>query len=192
MAVSEAIKHARRHDAASGLSRGDMAAGNQRSRSSTPNSIAGGRPLRRERRDHTLQPTALPTRRTFAWSTRRASTAESGTVFGLASQMMRRILVDHARADRRVKRSGQWRRVTLTDRIARSRATDVDILDLDNALTRLAELDPRKSRTAELRFFAGLTLEETAQVLGISVATVEREWQTARAWLYAAMKGKSL
>ena len=101
---------------------------------------------------------------------------------------MRRILVDHARAGKMAKQSGQWARVTLDEHVAKAPTRDVDVLDLDHSLTRLAEIDPRKSQIAELRFFAGLSLAETGQALGISVATVEREWQTARTWLYRAMK----
>jgi RNA polymerase sigma factor (TIGR02999 family) len=100
--------------------------------------------------------------------------------------MMRRILVDRARARRTAKRSGLWTRVTLDER-ALSASKDVDVLDLDLALTKLATLDERKSRIVEFRFFGGLSLEETGDVLGISVATVERDWQAARAWLFKAL-----
>jgi RNA polymerase sigma factor (TIGR02999 family) len=109
--------------------------------------------------------------------------------FGVASQIMRRILVDHARRGRMAKRSGRWAKITLDDGIAAMTPPGVDVLDLDEALTRLEEFDPRKSRIAELRFFAGLSLEETGEVLGLSVATIERDWQVARAWLYTALKG---
>lgn len=146
--------------------------------------------LRRERHDHTLQPTALVheaylrlvNQNHADWQTR-------GQFFGVASQFMRRILVDHARAGKMGKRSGQWARITLDEHVAEVAAREVDVIDLDNALTKLAEFDPRKSQIAELRFFAGLSLAETGQVLGISVATVEREWQTARTWLYSVLKG---
>jgi RNA polymerase sigma factor (TIGR02999 family) len=107
--------------------------------------------------------------------------------FGIASQMMRRLLVDRARARNMTKRSGRWARVTLDDEIAQGQAAEVDVLDLDRAMSELTTFDPRKSQVAELRFFGGLSLEETGQVLGISVATVEREWQAARAWLYARL-----
>src|SRR5205085_11908665 len=105
----------------------------------------------------------------------------------VASQMMRRVLVDRARARRTMKRSGQWKRVTLDEAPVVSQPISVDVLDLDAALARLAEFDGRKSRIAELRFFGGLSLEETAEVLGISVATAERDWQTARAWLFKSL-----
>jgi RNA polymerase sigma factor (TIGR02999 family) len=147
--------------------------------------------LRRERRNHTLQPTALVNEVYLKLvDQNRAAWINRAQFFGVASQMMRRVLVDHARAGRMAKRSGQWARVTMADDVAGLAPPDVDILDLDVALTRLSAFDPRKSRIAELRFFGGLSLAETGDVLGISVATVEREWQTARAWLYAALKGR--
>ena len=101
--------------------------------------------------------------------------------------MMRRILVDRARAHRAGKRSGQWARVTLDPALAVAGPPEVDLLDLDRALTRLSEFDPRKSRIAELRFFGGLSLKETGDALGLSLATVERDWQFARAWLFNAL-----
>lgn len=103
---------------------------------------------------------------------------------------MRRILVDAARARKMAKRSGKWARVTMHDDVAAGRTREIDVLNLDEALRQLAEFDPRKSRVAELRFFGGLSLEETGQVLDLSIATVEREWQAARAWLYARLKGE--
>ena len=101
---------------------------------------------------------------------------------------MRRILVDHARAGKMAKRYGRCLKVTLDERVAGVDPPGIDVLALDQALTRLAAFDARKSEVAELRFFSGLSLEETGRVLGISIATVEREWQAARAWLYAALK----
>jgi RNA polymerase sigma-70 factor, ECF subfamily len=108
----------------------------------------------------------------------------------VACQMMRRILVDRARAHRMAKRSGQWTRVTLDDRLKAAAPIDVDVLDLDTALTRLAEFDPRKSQLAELRFFGGLSLREAGGALGISIATAERDWQAARAWLLKELRGE--
>jgi RNA polymerase sigma-70 factor, ECF subfamily len=143
--------------------------------------------LRRERGGHTLQPTALVHEAYLRMVDQRASWRNRSQFFGVAAEMMRRILVDRARARRAAKRSGQWARVTLDDAIAVTRSADVDVLDLDAALTRLAALDPRKSRIAELRFFGGLSLQETGEVLEVSVATVERDWQFARAWLYDAL-----
>ncbi len=107
--------------------------------------------------------------------------------FGVAAQMMRRILVDHARAGKMAKRSGTLMRVDLDDRLGAQPTADIDVLALDEALTRLAAFDVRKCAVAELKFFAGLSIDESAEVLGVSTATVEREWKAARAWLYAAL-----
>jgi RNA polymerase sigma factor (TIGR02999 family) len=146
--------------------------------------------LRRERRNHTLEPTALVHEAYLRLVNQdRADWQNRAQFFGVASQMMRRILIDHARGRKMAKRSGQWVRMPLEDGVAGLAPADVEILDLDRALTRLAELDARKSQIAELRFFGGLSLAEVGQVLDISVATVERDWQTARAFLYAALKG---
>ena len=148
--------------------------------------------LRRERRDHTLQPTALVNEVYLRLVNQRRAVWQNRAQFlGVAAQMMRRILVDHARGGRMAKRSGQWLRVTLSEGVAQVADADAELLDLDAALTQLARFDPRKSQIAELRFFGGLSLEETGHVLGISVATVEREWQVARAWLYAVLKGNT-
>jgi RNA polymerase sigma factor (TIGR02999 family) len=146
--------------------------------------------LRRERRHDTLQPTALVhetylrlvDQRRIVWKNR-------GQFFGVACQMMRRILVDRARARRMAKRSGRWARVTLDEGARKAPPMDVDILDLDAALTRLSEFDVRKSKLAELRFFGGLSLEEAGEALGISLATAERDWQAARAWLFKELHG---
>ena len=144
--------------------------------------------LRREARDHTLQPTALVHEAYLRLvDQRRAVWQNRAQFFGVASQMMRRILVDRARGRRMAKRSGRWARVTLDEAAAVSPQADVDVLDLDEALTRLAAFDPRKSQIAELRFFGGLSLAETGELLGISLATVERDWQAARAWLFKAL-----
>ena len=103
--------------------------------------------------------------------------------FAIASQMMRRILVDGARSRRTAKRSGRWARVPLDENAKVEEPAAVDVLDLDSALTRLAAVDPRKCQLAELRFFGGLSIAEAAQALGVSDATAERDWQAARAWL---------
>lgn len=144
--------------------------------------------LRRERRGDTLEPTALVheaylrliDQRRIVWQNR-------AQFFGVAAEMMRRILVDRVRARRSAKRGGGWSRVTLDPAMAVSPPLDVDVLDFDAALSRLATFDARKSRILELRFFGGLTLAETAEVIGVSPATVERDWQVARAWLYDAL-----
>ena len=146
--------------------------------------------LRRERPGHLLQPTALVHEAYLRLVDQdRAAWQNRAQFFAVASQMMRRILVDWARARRMAKRSGQWSRVTLGEDIAFRQATDVDILDLDEALTRLAAVDARKTQIAELRFFAGLSLKEIGRALGISLATVERDWQAARAWLFKELSG---
>jgi len=147
--------------------------------------------LRRERIGHTLQPTAL-VHEVYLLLVKQDRTdwQNRAQFFGVASQMMRRLLVDRARARNMAKRSGRWARVTLDEEMAQGQA-EVDVLDLDHALSALAAFDARKSQVAELRFFGGLSLEETGHVLGISVATVEREWQAARAWLYARLSGAS-
>ena len=126
------------------------------------------RQLRRERRDHLWQPTALVhevylqliDQRRIVWQNR-------GQFFGVACQMMRRLLVDRARAHRRAKRSGQWARVTLDDAARATPPLDVDVLALDAALSRLAAFDPRRSQLAELRFFGGLSLAEAAETLDL-------------------------
>jgi RNA polymerase sigma factor (TIGR02999 family) len=141
--------------------------------------------LRHERAGQTLQPTALVhevylrlvKQDRIAWQNR-------AQFFGIATQMMRRVLVDRARARKMAKRSGRWARVALDHTVAWQHPREVDVLDLDRALSELQMFDARKCQVAELRFFAGLSLEETAHACGLSVATVEREWQAARAWLY--------
>jgi RNA polymerase sigma-70 factor, ECF subfamily len=148
--------------------------------------------MRGERRGHTLQPTALvheaylrlADQQHVVWQNR-------AQFFGLASQMMRRILVDHARRRNMHKRSGQWLRVALDDRVLPGPATDFDVLALDDLLLRLAAFDARKSRVLELRYFGGLSLEETADVLEIAPRTVEREWRAARAWLHSKLTRES-
>ena len=146
--------------------------------------------MRRERRNHTLEPTALVHEAYLKLvDQRRAAWQNRGQFFGVASQMMRRILVDRARARRMVKRSGRWARVTLDEGVRAASPVSVDVLDLDAALARLAAFDPRKCELAELRFFGGLSLEEAGEALGISLATAERDWQAARAWLFKELRG---
>jgi RNA polymerase sigma factor (TIGR02999 family) len=147
--------------------------------------------LRKERQGDTLQPTAL-VHEVYLRLVRqdRAVWQNRAQFLGVAAQMMRRILVDRARARGMEKRSGKWERVTLDEQVALGEAPDVALLDLDRALTELAAFDARKSRIAELRVFGGLTLEESGHILQLSIATVEREWQAARAWLNARLSGK--
>jgi RNA polymerase sigma factor (TIGR02999 family) len=143
--------------------------------------------LRRERPDHTLQPTAL-VHETYLRLARqdRIAWQNRAQFFGVAAQMMRRILVDHARDRQAAKRPGGAFRVALSDRIA-AREPDCEILLLDEALQELTLLDPRQGQIVEMRYFAGMSEREVAEVLSISRSTVTREWQTARAWLYRRM-----
>ncbi len=106
----------------------------------------------------------------------------------ICSQMMRRILIDHARRRGSGKRGGDALSVTLDDAVATAEARGVDLLRLDEALDALAAIEERKSRVVELRYFGGLSIEETAQVLGVSLETVKRDWRMARAWLLAQLK----
>ena len=145
--------------------------------------------LRHERSDHTLQPTAL-VHETYLRLVNQDRTVwrNRAQFLAVASEMMRRILVDRARARKMVKRSGRWARVTLLEDAARGPGPDVDLLDLNAALEELTTFDPRKARVAELRFFGGLSLEEVGHVLGTSPATTMRDWQAARAWLFRRLK----
>jgi RNA polymerase sigma factor (TIGR02999 family) len=144
-----------------------------------------------ERRDHTLQATALVheafvklvDQRAVRWQNR-------AHFFGIAAQAMRRILVDHARAHAAAKRGDGERPVSLDEAAVIGGMPDTQILALHEALTRLESIDARQSRVVELRFFGGLTMEETAEVLHISPATVGREWTLAKAWLYAELERK--
>jgi RNA polymerase sigma factor (TIGR02999 family) len=104
--------------------------------------------------------------------------------FGIAAQMMRRILVDHARTKHRAKRGGSDVRVSLTDATSVTKDPDLNLVELDEALNRLEKIDPQQSKIVELRFFSGLNVEETAAALQISPATVKRDWKVAKAWLH--------
>ena len=146
--------------------------------------------LRREQAGNTLQTTALiheayvrlVDQRNVQWQNR-------AHFFGIAAQMMRRILVDHARAKKRAKRGGSDVRVSLGDATVAVKGQDHDLVALDEALDRLAQIDEQQSRVVELRFFSGLTVEETAEVLHISTATVKRDWNMAKAWLHRELSG---
>lgn len=146
------------------------------------------RALRRERPDHTLQPTALVNEAYIRLSAQHSVQWGSRSQFlGLAAGMMRRILVNHAEARNAAKRGGLATRVTLDHAISWTGTRDVDLVELDHALEQLSELDPRQARVVELRFFAGLTIDETADVLQLSPMTVKREWTVAKAWLRRAL-----
>ena len=146
--------------------------------------------LSREGAGHTLQPTALVHEAYLRLvDQRQADWRNRAQFLGLAAGMMRRILVNHARDRAAAKRGGDPERVTLSLVEAPSGGPDVDLIALEDALDRLAALDPRKAQVVELKFFGGLTVREIAEVLQISDATVEREWTFARAWLYKAIEG---
>ena len=141
--------------------------------------------LRRERADHTLQATAL-VHEVFIRLVDQDRVEWHGRAhfFAIAAQLMRRILVDHARERQAAKRLGGVVRVELDDQVATVAAPDVEVLSLDRALDDLAALDPRQAHIVELRYFGGLSEQEVGAVLSLSRATVTREWQSARAWLY--------
>jgi RNA polymerase sigma factor (TIGR02999 family) len=147
--------------------------------------------LRHERVGHTLQTTALiheaylrlVDQKNVQWQNR-------AHFFGIAAKLMRRILVDHARTKKRAKRGGSDIRVSLSDANLKAQAQDLDIVALDEALERLAAIDEQQSRIVELRFFSGLTVEETAEILSISTATVKRDWSMAKAWLHREISGE--
>lgn len=143
-----------------------------------------GQYLRRERADHTLQPTALVHEAYLRLAAQdRVRWRNRNHFIGVTAQLMRRILVDHARATDAGKRGGQATRVALDDQIAAPAAAGVDVLDLDRALTSLAEVDARQAQVVDLRYFGGLSIDETADAMQLSPATIKREWQMARAWL---------
>jgi RNA polymerase sigma factor (TIGR02999 family) len=141
--------------------------------------------MSRERADHTLQTTALVNeafvrlvnRKSIQWQNR-------AHFFGIAAQLMRTILVDHARSHACAKRGGGAGNLELDEALAVSQQKASEVIALDDALNQLALIDPQQSRIVELRFFGGLTVEEAAEVLHISPATIKREWSSAKAWLY--------
>jgi RNA polymerase sigma-70 factor, ECF subfamily len=142
--------------------------------------------LRRERSDHTLQPTALVHESYLKLVDQRMSWRNRAHFFGIAAEAMRRILTSHARTRAADKRGGGARKVELLDEIVAGPAPEreeVEILALDSALERLAAFDPRQAEIVKLRYFAGLSIEQTAEVLNVSPTTVKREWSMARSWL---------
>ena len=145
--------------------------------------------FRRERWGHTLQPTALVNEAWLRLAGGQAPGAQQrGHLLAMAARVMREILIDHARGRARGKRDG-GERLSLTQVDLPAEAPGVDLLDLDAALTRLEAIDPARARLVELRYFGGLSIEETAEALGQSPATVKRHWQSTRLWLYEAMAG---
>ena len=144
--------------------------------------------LRHERVDHTLQATALVHEAFMRLAGQdRVAWQNRGHFYGIAAQMMRRILVDHARARRAAKRPNPAMRADLDEQIATPEAEGLDVVALDEALTELSALDPRQGQIVELRYFGGLSEQEAADTLGVSRATVTRDWKRARAWLYHRM-----
>jgi RNA polymerase sigma factor (TIGR02999 family) len=143
------------------------------------------RAMRREASEHTLQPTALVHEAYLRLADQRPSAWRNRSqFFGIAAQMMRRILVDHARARLADKRGGGATAITLDESSASSGDADpIDVLELHDALDRLDVLDPQQARVVELRYFGGMSIEETAEALELSPATIKREWAVARAWL---------
>ena len=145
--------------------------------------------MRRERADHTLQTTAL-VHEAYLKLVRQESPNWQGRAqfFGIAAQLMRRILIDHARRHLREKRGGTQVVLPLDEAFAFSPEHSEDLLKLDEALDRLSKLDPRQSRIVELRFFGGLSVEETSKFLSVSPITVKRDWAVAKVWLYGELR----
>jgi RNA polymerase sigma-70 factor, ECF subfamily len=148
--------------------------------------------LRQERVNHTLETNALVNEaylrlidcQSLDWQNR-------AHFFGVAAQLMRNVLVDHARKQNAAKRGGDHYKISLTNLPDLSREPDLDLIALDDALLKLAKVDVQQSKIIELRYFGGLSIEDTAEVLGISAATVNREWRTAKIWLLRELKGIS-
>ena len=145
--------------------------------------------LRRERPDHTLQTTALVHEAYLSLTKQEPTNFENRAhFFAICANLMRQILVQYARRRKAAKRDAGYK-ITLDDAIAFQRSRGVDLIALDNALKGLAKLHPEQSRIVELRFFGGLSIEQTSQALGISSATVKRHWTTAKLWLHNEISG---
>lgn len=144
--------------------------------------------MRRERADHTLQATALVHEAYMQLVDQTRVTWQSRAhFFGVAAQLMRRILVDHARTQNALKRGGHAHKLSLDDSLGLASGPPVAFDELDEALNRLQHLDPNQAKIVELRFFGGLTVEEVSEVIGSSTATIEREWRMAKAWLHGQL-----
>lgn len=140
--------------------------------------------FRQQRLDHTLQPTALVNEAFLKLVDQTRVQWQSRAHFlAVAARAMRQVLIDHARGKARVKRGGDVCRVTMNEAVTPITDTDPELIDLDEALHKLAAMDERQSRIVELRFFGGMTVDEVAHVVGVSKTTVESEWRMARAWL---------
>ena len=151
--------------------------------------------IARERRGHTLQPTALVNEAFLRLiDARHVRWQDRAHFLGIAARLMRRVLVDHARSRGYQKRGGGAARVTLTEAlaVAPGQAMDLDLVALDRALEGLAVVDARKAKVIELRFFGGLSVEETAEVLHLSTDTIKRDWRLAKLWLLRALEGETV
>lgn len=147
-----------------------------------------GRYMRNERRQHTLQATALVNEAYIRLVDMKVSWQDRAHFFAVAARLMRRLLVDHARSHNRAKREGEAAKISLEDAIEVPCGPALNVLAVDEALTRLAEFDPRKSEILELRYFGGLNNDEVAEALGVSRATVQRDLRLAKAWLVRELK----
>jgi len=146
--------------------------------------------MRRENPGHTLQTTGLVHEAYMRMVDQNANWSNRAHFFGIAAKMMRRVLLDHAKSHHREKRGGGAVRVTLDEPAMLSKDSDREIIALENALKRLEGIDELRAQIVELRFFAGLSNEEISKILGISTATVQRQWTGARAWLYHELKNE--
>jgi RNA polymerase sigma factor (TIGR02999 family) len=145
--------------------------------------------LRRENPGHTLQPTALVHEAYLKLvDQKRVHWKNRAHFYGVAAQAMRRILLDHARSRDAAKRGGGRTRVAVSDTPGGAQPREIDLIALDQALNRLSALDGEQARIVELRYFGGLTIDETAEVVGVSTATIERDWRSARAWLHQELQ----
>ena len=145
--------------------------------------------FRRERGEHTLQPTALVHEAYIRLVDQRAPLESRGHFMAVAATQMRRVLLDYARKHRAARRGGEDQKVVLEDTMVISEQRPLDIILLNTALDKLAALDARQAQLVELRFFGGLSVEETAEVIGVSPATVKRDWSSARAFLHREITG---
>ena len=149
-----------------------------------------GRMMAAERPNHTLQATALVNEAYVRLvDARQVSWQDRAHFFALCARAMREILIDHARSRRSAKRGGGEFAIEIDEAMAVGAAPELNLLEIDDALRRLAEIDPRKSQVVELRFFGGLNLEEAAEALNVSTKTVQRDWDLARAWLCRELRG---
>jgi len=145
--------------------------------------------LRRERSDHTLQPTALVNEAYLRMVDQtRANWQNRAHFFGVAAQMMRRILVDHARAHAAEKRGHDFQKLSLDENIDKAVERSEELVALDDALNNLIKIDEQKARIVELRYFGGLSVEETAEILGVTSITIKRHWRLTKAWLFGQMQ----